>query len=621
MIGKMRAMAPTIMIVILVSFVIGTIFFNWGMNRGNAPGSSVTSVGKVNGREIPLTYFDREVNNERQKMERGGSNEDQYQYHMLPRQIWEQEVSQLVMTDFFRKVNLSASAEEVFDYIKHNPPPGIDTAAQLMTNGRFDTAKFVQALNDPRTYEYNPGFRMLEQRTRELIIPVQKLETILSAPLLPTKAELEYQYKAENEKAVFEYAYVKNNAVKSDNAPITDDMVARYYSAHQDTFKCDELFDLYVVKFPKKATARDEHTYYLELMDVKHKIMAEKISARAEAFAEEAKVSSDDEGSAQSGGDLGFFKKGAMVPEFDSVAFKQDTGTVSDPVKTRFGYHLIYVEKRRKQGKVEEVKARHILRKIVPTMESNDALTEKTDSLRKRMVDDGFVKIAREAAQRDPAVVFDSTGLIARGGVVPGCGYVSGLGRFIIGLDKKENESISERLENTGGVYLFALRQRVPKGIMPLGASGTKIRKILADSLHLQAIRAFAGEWSKKVGENTPLAALKKTDSLTIGSGVTDTVTRTSYIAGLGAASKPSAVAFVLPVGKRSNIIESNGVCYLVRPLWKGPPAVVPWGTTPVTMIANNLMNQIRQRLYGEWYLDFKSRQKIICNLDKVYID
>lgn len=51
--------------------------------------------------------------------------------------------------------------------------------------------------------------------------------------------------------------------------------------------------------------------------------------------------------SGKSGGSLGQFKKGAMVPEFDAVIFGDlPIGEVSDPVKTQFGYHLIEVEKR-----------------------------------------------------------------------------------------------------------------------------------------------------------------------------------------------------------------------------------------------------------------------------------
>lgn len=64
-------------------------------------------------------------------------------------------------------------------------------------------------------------------------------------------------------------------------------------------------------------------------------------------FAELAKQKSKDPGSAAEGGDLGYFGKDQMVPEFAEVAFKLDRGQLSDPVKTQFGWHIIKVEQKR----------------------------------------------------------------------------------------------------------------------------------------------------------------------------------------------------------------------------------------------------------------------------------
>ena len=61
-------------------------------------------------------------------------------------------------------------------------------------------------------------------------------------------------------------------------------------------------------------------------------------------FAELAKQKSKDPGAAAEGGDLGYFGKDQMVPEFAETAFKLDKGQVSDPVKTQFGWHIIKVE-------------------------------------------------------------------------------------------------------------------------------------------------------------------------------------------------------------------------------------------------------------------------------------
>jgi peptidyl-prolyl cis-trans isomerase C len=64
-------------------------------------------------------------------------------------------------------------------------------------------------------------------------------------------------------------------------------------------------------------------------------------------FAELARQKSKDPGAAAEGGDLGYFTKDQMVPEFSEVAFKLNKGELSDPIKTQFGWHIIRVDDKR----------------------------------------------------------------------------------------------------------------------------------------------------------------------------------------------------------------------------------------------------------------------------------
>jgi peptidyl-prolyl cis-trans isomerase C len=89
---------------------------------------------------------------------------------------------------------------------------------------------------------------------------------------------------------------------------------------------------------------------------------------KGEDFAKLANELTEDPSGRQDGGDLGYFTKDQMVPEFSAVAFKLDKGKISDPVKTQFGWHVLKVEDKRKRqppefGKVKDQLENYVARK------------------------------------------------------------------------------------------------------------------------------------------------------------------------------------------------------------------------------------------------------------------
>ncbi len=70
---------------------------------------------------------------------------------------------------------------------------------------------------------------------------------------------------------------------------------------------------------------------------------------KGEDFAKLANELTEDPSGRKDGGDLGYFTKDQMVPEFSAVAFKLDKGAISDPIKTQFGWHVLKVEDKRKR--------------------------------------------------------------------------------------------------------------------------------------------------------------------------------------------------------------------------------------------------------------------------------
>jgi peptidyl-prolyl cis-trans isomerase D len=605
MIQSMRKNAAVIMWVVIVAFV-ATIVFAWGMDLSSRDRVK-DSIGKVNGKDISLKYFEKMVSMERDKQREQyqGAEVPAAQSRMVPRQVWENEVSRILLKDVFATMQIGASPDEIFEYIKQNPPPEVYQAKQFQTDSIFDTTKFIAFLNNPAVYE-NEGMQSLEKYTKDFLVPMQTLRFLVSLQNFPTNSEIAYEYKLENEKTVFEYASL--SALKFQPDPISDNMITAYYQTHQDSFATEEQIDFDFIKVPKAATAADVNATYQEMLTIR-----EKINNNDSNFAEEARLESDDEISGAQGGELGWVSKGQMVPEFESVAFSLAAKTVSMPVKTRFGYHLIMVDERQTKDGKEQVRARHILRKLVPSGETIDKLNAMSDSLHAKIVAEGVKSIV----PKDSAVIVDSTGLFKRGDVMPKAGYVAGAVYF--GFQHTEGE-VSDLLENDDGYYIFQVKQKVKKGILPLANVKGRIAATLSEASRIAKAQAHCEAALIKISDKNAVAQYSKFDSL-FASGTTDTVGHAQYIPGVGFNNQAVAAAFALPNGAISKPVRVNGTFFIVKPLWHKKVTEIPAESQEVATIKRKMMTEAGQKNFNDWYSNFKSGARIVDNVNQFYVD
>ncbi len=118
-------------------------------------------------------------------------------------------------------------------------------------------------------------------------------------------------------------------------------LIGMFLCNNNETF-ARKLYDHNEVNFRMLNAQQVKASHLLVATKEKAEEIKQDIEAGKTTFAEAAGKYSKCPSGAQ-GGDLGFFGKGAMVPEFEQAAFILDVGKVSEPIKTQFGWHLIVV--------------------------------------------------------------------------------------------------------------------------------------------------------------------------------------------------------------------------------------------------------------------------------------
>ena len=161
-----------------------------------------------------------------------------------------------------------------------------------------------------------------------------------------------------------------------------------------------------------------------------------------ESFGDVAREVSEDPGTAPTGGDLGWFGRGEMVPEFEAIAFSLDSGAVSGAVLTEFGLHLI----QNLGFRDNQVWARHILARAQPTQIDQEATRDTLISLYERIQSgEEFGALARQYSM-DPNV----REMGGRIGPVSPQDLPAPFGRALATLEAGQ---VSYPFESTGGTY------------------------------------------------------------------------------------------------------------------------------------------------------------------------
>jgi peptidyl-prolyl cis-trans isomerase C len=145
-------------------------------------------------------------------------------------------------------------------------------------------------------------------------------------------------------------------------------------------------------QFKQPETVRASHILIRVTADASDTVKKEKrtqidsvrtLVKNGEKFADVAKKFSEDPSSAVNGGDLGFFGRGQMVPEFDTAAFSLKTNEISEVITTQFGYHVLMVTDRKPAQTIPFDQVKEDLAKYLKQRKGADITRDQVASLRK----------------------------------------------------------------------------------------------------------------------------------------------------------------------------------------------------------------------------------------------
>src|ERR1017187_2412268 len=297
-------------------------------------------------------------------------------------------------------------------------------ALRQMYAGLFPDGKFVgKDVYAAMLAQQGATIEQFEGDLKRDMLIARLRQVALEGPIV-TPLEIESEYHKKNELLKIQFVKMPVDKYKKEAEP-TEEQVAAYYKTNLARFNIPQKKNLAILaadqakieaslnpsdadlttaynqnrsnfRMPERVQAR----HILLMTQGKPASDEPKIKAKAEDilkqlragadFAAMAKKNSEDTGSGEKGGDLGWVARGQMVPEFEKATFSLKTGVISDLVKTQYGYHIIQVQA-------------HEDARVKPFAEVKDELSKQWKQLQAGQKMQQIEDTAQAALQKDPA--------------------------------------------------------------------------------------------------------------------------------------------------------------------------------------------------------------------------
>ncbi len=355
----------------ILKIILGAIvvvFVFWGI--GSFRSKRLSVVAKVNGEDILVEEFQSayaKTIERYSKMFGGSIPEDVLKQLNIKQVVLDDLINRLLVRQAASKAGIRVTDEEVRRVILGLP--------SFRRNGMFDKRVYELALREARLTPIQ-----FEDMIRQQLYS-DKLKGVMFSGLIVPEEEVKEYFSFENEEINVQFIKISSDDCKED-VEVSDDELKSFYEANKERYKTKPMISIRYMQFSRDDVLKqvtvsedamksyyDSHLKDYELKErrkarhilirvpegadnatvnerlKKAKVILKEAQGGEKDFSELARQYSEDTVSAEAGGDLGFFTRGMMVKPFEDKVFSMKEGEIAGPVRTRFGFHIIKLDK------------------------------------------------------------------------------------------------------------------------------------------------------------------------------------------------------------------------------------------------------------------------------------
>src|SRR5258705_10927812 len=618
-----------LVVLTFIAFYIPSFLDTTGTSVG---ASSTDVVATVNGHDIRGVDFQRRYQNQIQSYQQAygaGVNEQLLRQLGIDQQILQQMVDEQAALTEAERQGIRVSDDELAQQIFAIPA--------LQENGRFiGEQRYEQLLGS----QYPPMSKSDFEENLRRSMMIDKLRSALTNWMAVSDADVEREYKSRNEKAKLQVVALTADKFR-DKVTVTDADAASYYDAHKAEYRKGEqrkvrylLLDHDQQRARITVSPQDAEAYYnanIQQFQTPAQVRASHILLKTEGkdeaavrkqaedilrqvkapgadFAALAKKYSEDDGSKATGGDLDYFSKGRMVPEFESAAFSMQPGQISDLVKSQFGFHIIKVVDKKPASSRTLDEARAQILDTISSQRVDQQIADRTRDLDTRIAKPADL----DAIAKESGLTAAESDFFARYEPLPGIGPAPMVTSSAFEL---KDGQVSKALQSPRGpMYITVTGKRDP--YVP------KLDEV-KDRVHEDVIKVRAAELSKQKAAEiaSALRVAKDFAAAAKAQGLeakdTQLIARGSALPDIGVSADVDKVAFSLPVGGVSDPIPTASGTVIVRVPERADVTPDAFKQARETF-RTQLVNERRERFFSSYMTKAKQGMKIQVNNDIV---